>query len=130
MKEKITNLSYLKSICENDSNFIKEMIETFLEMTPGLLNDMKQYAQDEKWHELAKKAHQMKPSLQFIGINDTRKSIIKLEDSCSNKPFYTGIMNMIAAVEAKCEAAYKELNNTLTNELHTINSSQDLPSAS
>ena len=39
--ERITDLSYLGTICDGDQAFKREMIETFLNNTPSLINDMK-----------------------------------------------------------------------------------------
>lgn len=110
-----TDLNYLRNICDNDQKFIKEMIVTFLEMTPMLLAQMQILSKENKWQELAKTAHQLKPSLQFMGMAPARDKVKQIEDLCGDNPEYIAVAKFLKSIEKDCNRAYSELNGVMKN---------------
>lgn len=110
-----TNLDYLRSICDDDQRFMKEMIVTFLELTPMLIAQMQLLAKEQKWQELSKTAHQLKPSLQFMGMDATRNTVRELEDYCSLSPDYSVVSKSINKIGEACKIAFSELNGVMKN---------------
>lgn len=117
MTGRTTDLTYLKSISDNDQQFIREMIDTFLETTPVLLSQMRSLAHKKQWAELGKTAHQMKPSLQFMGMEPTRLIIREIEEICAGKPEYPEVIKLVEKTESACKKACVELKNLLDNEI-------------
>lgn len=115
MIDQTTDLSYLRSISDNDKQFIKEMIDAFLEMTPVLVAQMRSLAKEKRWVELGKTAHQMKPSLQFMGMEPTRQIIREIEEICSGRPEYLKVIGLVEKTESACNKACAELKNILEN---------------
>lgn len=120
MIDQTTDLTYLRSISDNDKQFIKEMIDTFLETTPILLSQMRSLAMEKRWIELGKTAHQMKPSLQFMGMEPARQVIREIEDICSGKPKYFRVIKLVEKTESACKKACDELKNMLKNETISV----------
>jgi HPt (histidine-containing phosphotransfer) domain-containing protein len=115
-----TNLKYLRSICDNDQRFMKEMILTFLELTPMLIAQMQILSKEGKWHELSKTAHQLKPSLQFMGMDPARNKVKEIEDICSDNPDHSVIIMHIMRLEKDCKKAFVELNGVMKKEFVSV----------
>ena len=79
------DLSYLRSISNDNEDFIKEMMQTFVQTIPGILQEMKTCLMDKNWEKLSKLAHQVKPSFTLMGIHDLRTTILYIEENGRNK---------------------------------------------
>ncbi len=75
----ITDLGYLKSISNDDNSFIREMIETFLDATPGSLVKMQESLQSGDLNTVGMIAHKIKPSLTFMGIDELKDKVLEIE---------------------------------------------------
>jgi HPt (histidine-containing phosphotransfer) domain-containing protein len=116
----VIDLNYLRSICDNDQRFMKEMIITFLEMTPILIAQMHLLTKENKWNELGKAAHQLKPSLQFMGMEPARHKVKEIEESCRFNTGKTSIEHLLYAIEKDCKQAFKELNCIIKKDFVSI----------
>jgi PAS domain S-box-containing protein len=79
------DLTYLRSISNNNEDFVKEMMQTFVQSIPGILDEMKKCIVEENWERLSKLAHQIKPSFTLLGVYDLKNTIIYIEDNGKNK---------------------------------------------
>jgi HPt (histidine-containing phosphotransfer) domain-containing protein len=111
--EQVTDLTYLLSICGDDQNFKKEMIETFLNNTPPLINEMKDHIKDSRWKEIGDIAHKMKPSFTFMGIHSAKNLILELERNGRQKEYTTEIPGMVLKLETICSKAFIELKDKM-----------------
>src|SRR5690606_32774063 len=59
------DLAYLRSISDNNQEFLQEMIQTFIQTIPPVLKDMKQSLDRKDWKKLSRLAHQIKPSFSL-----------------------------------------------------------------
>ncbi|QOI98198.1 MAG: response regulator [Flammeovirgaceae bacterium] len=73
------DLSYLKKVSGNSEPFIKEMIQTFLQTAPQLLNQLVHSRDTRDWQGVSKMVHQIKPSLTLLGIHSLKESAANLE---------------------------------------------------
>lgn len=73
------NLEYLRSISGNNEEFIHEMITTFIQTIPAILDDMQQAVSNTEWEKLSKLAHQIKPSFTLMGLDAMRSEIVFME---------------------------------------------------
>ena len=112
--ERITDLSYLVSLCGNDDDFKTEMIETFLKNTPPLINDMKNYLLDSDWKKIGDIAHKMKPSFSFMGIHTAKELILNIERLGRQMEDVASISTMVLELESICNEAFSELETELT----------------
>jgi len=84
--KKLVDLSYLRNVSNNDENFIKEMIDTFLKNTPIALSEAQKFSNEKNWHELGRTIHRIKPSITFMGITHMKDRVIALEALCGKEP--------------------------------------------
>jgi PAS domain S-box-containing protein len=105
----VTDLTYLQDVSGGDEGFIAEMIHTFLESTPLAVNKMKEEAGNQRWDEIARLAHRIKPSVTFMGIYALKPLVKRLELFGEEiNPEHT-IPELIRELDAICDIAYKEL---------------------
>jgi HPt (histidine-containing phosphotransfer) domain-containing protein len=79
-KARLYDLNYLKTISDDNREFIREMVETFIQSIPKLLNEMDEALHVGEWSKVSRIAHQMKPSLTLLGIHRLKESAIKIEE--------------------------------------------------
>lgn len=113
--ERITDLSYLGTICDGDQAFKREMIETFLNNTPSLINDMKLNLIEAEWKKIGDIAHKMKPSFTFMGIQTAKELILKIEHQGRHLENTSEIHQMVFRLESICNEAFVELKEELNS---------------
>lgn len=87
---KTTNLAvdliYLKTISNDNPEFIKEMVHTFLETVPESIKEIRYLATSSAWDSLARAIHKLRPSLTLMGLTLAKELSIQIEkNSASNK---------------------------------------------
>jgi len=78
------DLSYLTNVANGNADFIKEMITTLLGSIPISMDQIKSFAMEMEWAELAKAIHKIKPALTMMGRKDLRDEAIVLEEFIVN----------------------------------------------
>jgi len=79
------DLAYLRSVSDNNKEFLQEMIQTFVESIPPVLKEMKVCLAEKNWKKLSKLAHQIKPSFSLMGIESLRKTVFFIEENAGEK---------------------------------------------
>lgn len=79
------DLSYLEDIAGGSKEFIVEMIDMFLEQTPGYCLDIKQGILDQDWKKVSDLAHKIKPTLAFMGSHAAKEVMSSVETDSRNK---------------------------------------------
>ncbi|MEM7110259.1 MAG: ATP-binding protein, partial [Bacteroidota bacterium] len=71
----IIDLSYLQGVCNNDQNFMREMIDTFVNNTPQIISEMMDRSAKNDWKQVSALAHKLKPSVTFMGLNQIKDAV-------------------------------------------------------
>lgn len=79
------DLGYLRSISDNNQEFLQEMIQTFVQSIPPVLQEMEMALKTTDWKKLARLAHQIKPSFGLLGINSLKKGVFYIEENARQK---------------------------------------------
>jgi len=109
MEYKIIDLTYLESISEDDNEFKKDMIETFLTNTPSYLAEMKACIKTKDWKRIGDIAHSIKPSFSLMGMNNNKDLLLNIENSGRNLKNTRVIPDLIDQLETLIEKAALEL---------------------
>lgn len=112
-ERKRTDLSYLKSMTMNDHVLMVEMIEIFLNKAPVALDDMKRLLKEKEWDQIAQQAHKIKPNLQYMGMQDSKKLVEKLEHQAKEKPDSEQMQEILQELEVHFKQAFGELKAKL-----------------
>ncbi|WP_421752962.1 Hpt domain-containing protein [Croceimicrobium sp.] len=79
MSDKVYDLSQLEELGGGDAEFVAMMVATFLEHTPGQLDEMKNAHSSGDLATLGAIAHKIKPNVDMFGINAITQDIRDLE---------------------------------------------------
>lgn len=107
------DLGYLRSISDNNKEFIQEMIQTFIQSIPPVLIEMRSSLADRNWEKLSKLAHQIKPSFSLLGMESLRKTIAFIEENAGASKNLPQIEKMTAEFVEDCSLAISELRSEL-----------------
>ncbi|MEQ8924459.1 MAG: ATP-binding protein [Fulvivirga sp.] len=112
----LTNLKYLKSICDGDVKFMTEMVETFISNTPATINKMQNWSDKADWEMVGKLAHKMKPSVTFVGLEPAKHIIKEIEDAGKHNMHTDRIPGKINQLDDLCQQAFKELRIAIQSD--------------
>jgi len=110
------NLEYIFEMADGDSTFVKEIIETFLEVTPKNMNLMADAVAARNATDMIFHAHKLKGSFNFIGstqLSDTFTQIESFATATDKHKEIEVMMTAIIATAASILADLKELDATL-----------------
>ncbi|MCC5938555.1 MAG: Hpt domain-containing protein [Lunatimonas sp.] len=85
-QEKIYNLINLEEISGGSSEFIEQMIILFLDQADNTIKGMEKAMETGNIAEIRNLAHQLKPSVDNIRVEELGKSIRIVEDLAENQP--------------------------------------------
>lgn len=112
-KEKVTSLTYLMEFSGGNKEFIKEMIETFIEQNHKDISTWRNALNDKDFVNISSIAHKLQTSLGFVGFSSKNMERLKLIESMSkertNFEMLAGKVNQMITL---CEQAREELKNT------------------
>lgn len=115
MSDRITDLTYLNTISEDDSDFRKDMIETFLTGTPGYLSEMKSSLENKDWKKIGDIAHSIKPSFTLMGMIEKNEIVLKIEQYGRSGQNISQIPGLIQELDQIVNKAIGELQSELEN---------------
>ncbi|WOK08833.1 Hpt domain-containing protein [Imperialibacter roseus] len=109
----IIDLSYLEKVCEGDTEFMKEMIEAFIDTIPENLTEMQSAHDAADWPLLARIVHKMKPSIAFMGIEELKANVLELEALAKEGKKPAEIKVLVNKVDGTTTQAIAELSELL-----------------
>jgi PAS domain S-box-containing protein len=109
------DLTYLRSISNNNEDFITEMIQTFVQSIPGILLEMEACLEEEKWEKLSKLAHQIKPSFTLLGIHDLRSVILFIEENGKGRSNLEELPKVTRDFISSCQAVVNDFIRELAS---------------
>ncbi len=89
----VIDLSYLKEVASDNTEFMVEMIDIFLAQTPEYVQLLSKAVETKDWGKIAEMAHKIKPTLAFMGVNEARDKMATIESRARDKEDYEGILN-------------------------------------
>jgi CheY-like chemotaxis protein len=79
------DLTYLRSVSENNEEFIQEMIRTFVQTIPSILHEMEISLSVKNWGKISRLAHQLKPSFAMMEMEDLRRTALHIEKNSEDE---------------------------------------------
>ncbi len=113
----IIDLSYLVALCDGDDDFMNTIIASFVEEMPETLRLIQHKMQEGDWEAVGQLAHKMKPSVQFVGMNETLEKAKDIELSCRNAQICPERLgSLVQDVAQETTMAIAELQIVLNNQ--------------
>ena len=111
---KLTDLTYLKSVSDGDDQFVIDMVRSFIEKTPALLDELDKAAEGEDWTQVGALAHKLKPNLAFMGIESLKHLVLDIELSGKDLQHLEILSSKVKTLNSRCHEAILELGETIT----------------
>ncbi|MBU2913810.1 MULTISPECIES: Hpt domain-containing protein [Reichenbachiella] len=108
--------SYLYEISDNDRDFIKDMLDTIVKNTPGNLDEIGAAEQGQKWNELARSVHKLKPSLLLLNIASLTDLVKSLESNAKSQAAPATIKKQIAELKEFCDLLVSEIKKDIASD--------------
>lgn len=120
-KIKYIDLVYLNQRTKSNPALMMEMIATYLQQTPPLINTIKQSLEEKNWELLGAAAHKIIPSFSIMGIGtDFENMAKKIQDFAIAQEKTEGIADLVLELEKICLLACEELQEELNIIKNTI----------
>lgn len=97
------DLSYLNDIAGGNVEFVIDMIDIFLEQTPGYFEQLNAAIQQQDWKTTGDMAHKIKPTLVFVGAEDLRLKMQELESNARGQVSLETIPAAFEEINQKCK---------------------------
>lgn len=104
MSESKYDLSFLKRISNEDQSFIIDMLETFRNTAPGIVEKMDSHMKNRKYEALSREAHRFIPGVSFLGVKDLEKDLITIEENSKNLENLDNLPELITRVRKSVDA--------------------------
>ena len=110
------DLSYIYEISDHDRDFIKEMLLTFLKITPESLDQIETAKNADNWKEVGRVAHKIKPTIMLIGNDVLTKQIKKLEQDAKHERNLDNIPMLISEINTLGRRIVAEITDLIKTD--------------
>ncbi|GEM_PF-1848337 len=115
--ESLIDLEYLEQLSEGDNDFTISMLSYFIDHTPGVIAEMKQYYKEKDFKALRNVAHKFKPQLTFMGVKSIFQDVENIEQYANTGTNTEAIPQLIQRTEEVCMKALVEIKAELEKML-------------
>ncbi len=109
MPDKLYNLSQLQELAGGSDDFVNSMVETFLEYTPGQLDDMIKSYECGDLDQLGAIAHKIKPNIDLFAITNIYHQIRLVEEHGKNNINSPELESSLQEVSKVLQEVFKQL---------------------
>lgn len=107
--DRVYNLSQLEDLAGGNAEFIDSMVETFLEHTPGQLEEMLQAYKESNLTTVGAVAHKIKPNIELFGIVEIKQDIRVVEEKGKAQQKDGELKQSLEKVETYLKEAFNQL---------------------
>lgn len=110
---KIVKLSALEELSGGDKDMIKELINIFIEKSPGIITELKKAFHDERFEEMSSLAHNIKPTFNYVGVDRGYELAQSIEDFKNNPYPIEDLQKLIEELDHLTVQATREMKDLL-----------------
>lgn len=115
-REKLYDLSLIESISGGDNDFVRKMIDLFIETVPPNVVDLNVFYEQQNWDMVSKMAHKLKSTLDSMGIDSIRQEVRTIEQSAKTRQGVDLLAVMIGKVTSTVDACVKQLEKEMVQQ--------------
>lgn len=104
------NLNYLSEVAEGDYNFMNELTRTFVNQTPGMINELKAAVYNNNFERTNFIAHKLKSSCEILGMQFASGICLKIELAALHKRNLTSLIDDLEVLVHQLFVSTYELN--------------------
>ena len=110
--KELYSLEKIKQIAQGDKQFLRRMINLFLEQTPVTVREMREAHDARDFSTMAMLAHRLKSVLDTMDIQSLREDIRRLEKMDHESPVTAEANALITRVETVIAAVVARMHTT------------------
>lgn len=95
----LVNLSFLKNFTENDKGQMQYFIQKFIDTIPNTVQQLDEAIAEENFEKIRKKAHNIKPQLEFVGILAAARKVEEVENFARERQNLEAIKNIFEEIK-------------------------------
>lgn len=103
------DLSYLREMSGDSSEFMVEMLDAFLKQTPLTMADLEKAILAQDWKATSEAAHKIKPTFFYVGREDARDHMQIMEKNARELVNLQDITEDFAETKRFVEILYQQL---------------------
>ncbi|HAS36447.1 MAG TPA: hypothetical protein DCS15_08160 [Flavobacteriales bacterium] len=107
--EKRYNLEKLESLSGGDANFIKQMVELFLNESESNCVRFEEYQKTNDYDAMRALAHKIKPTIDLMGLHPTLEEVSQLKDAAEEGTDLERISDLVGRVNQGIRGATEDL---------------------
>ncbi len=111
------DMSYLNEIADGNAEFIIDMIDIFVEQTPGYFDQLAKAIHEKDWKTTGDVAHKIKPTLTFMGAAEAKEQMAEIEHNARTLERLEEIEEKFNNLRESCNSLYSSLENIKQNLL-------------
>ncbi len=111
--EEIVDLTYLRTMSNNNQVFITEMISTFIESMPMSIAEINTSLATRDWENLKRCIHKIKPSITLMGLHIAKTKAVELEEILLTKKPTEALPQLVKEFCSLLNAALKNLKKVI-----------------
>lgn len=108
--QQLTDLSYLREVAMGDDEIVIETIEAFLDDTPDAIKNLQDCFANQKWDQMSKQAHKIRPGLKYMGMQRALQLINEIEEQTKSGEVQVNLGSKIKEFNTICLEALDELS--------------------
>lgn len=109
MSDKVYDLSQLEELAGGSQEFVMSMVETFLEHTPGQLEELKTAFSSGDLGAMGGVAHKIKPNIDLFGVFSIKDEIRLVENLGKEKMNSPELPSTLQKIDTVLQLAFQQL---------------------
>ncbi len=109
MSDKVYDLSQLEELAGGSQEFVMSMVETFLEHTPGQLEELKAAFNSGDLSAMGGVAHKIKPNIDLFGVSSIKEEIRLVESLGKEQVNAPELSSKIDKIDSVLQLSFQQL---------------------
>jgi len=112
-ENKLFNLDMVKTISNGNNDFVKKMINIFIDTTPPEIEIIKSSLESGNYSQLGATAHKIKPSIDTMGIQTLMEDIRSIEKYGKEAINTDELPSLVSKLETTLNTVFEQLKDEL-----------------
>ena len=109
----IPDLTFLKQISDNDMDFIKDVLNTFLEEMPKDMDALTVAIESKNFTDIGKVTHKTKSTLQTVGLTELKDLALTIEQTIKQGSTDPELLVQATTFKANMEKTYPNVQQLI-----------------
>jgi CheY-like chemotaxis protein/HPt (histidine-containing phosphotransfer) domain-containing protein len=110
---KLYDLSIIEAVSGGDEEFVKKMVELFIETVPMNLQELNTFVDRKNWDMVSKLAHKLKSTLDSMGIQALKHDVRTVEMTAKNNEAVENIPVLVKRMNLVVECCILQLETEI-----------------